>query len=258
MNTAHRSGLARTDAVTAAALLVAAAVVAIVGASATWLSLPVTATFTRAPEPPARGEAVLSLAEAPVTIAHVHLPTAVAVILVFMALVRLLCFVPGIRDRRIAGIEADRHLVRWIEFSQVAGVVVFLVAQLNGITEVTSLVPLYALSASAALLLIVHDRRTLSGRAGLLAFSFGTVVAIIPWGVIAFAQIGGSIAGVGAAALIRIITVAALLATAAVWFVTWANGRTSRAGVGVRTEIGLALATLAAPVILGLIVFAGA
>lgn len=242
--------LTRTDVGSAVVLLVVAAVVAVVGASRPWLALPVTATFTLPPAPPSEGTAELVLAEVPVEIAVVHLPTAVAVLLVYLAVVRFLSILPPIRARRLAAVAADHHLVRWIEFSQTSGIVVFLVAQLNGITEVTSLVPLYALGAASVLLLVLHDRRTDEGRAGLWAFSFGTVVAIIPWGVVAFAQIGGTLAGVGGSVLVRVATVLALLGIAAVWFGPWLHGRGPRSGVGPRVELGLSGTIVLAPAVL--------
>lgn len=202
--------LTRTDVGSAIVLLLVAAVVAVVGASRPWLALPVTATFTLPPAAPSQGTAELVLAEVPVEIAVVHLPTAVAVLLVFLAVVRLL----------------------------------------NGITEVTSLVPLYALGAASVLLLVLHDRRTTEGRAGLWAFSFGTVVAIIPWGVVAFAQIGGTLAGVGASVLVRVATILVLLGIAAVWLGPWLHGRGPRAGVGPRVELGLSGTILLAPAVL--------
>jgi Heliorhodopsin len=220
--------LERTDLVTAAVLVLAAVAVQLVGAGKPWLAFPVTATFTRPPETRMRSSAELMLAEASVPVATVQLPTAVALLLTFIAVMRLLWLVPGIRNRRRVRLDADRHLPRWIEYSQVGGIVGFLVAQLNGITEVTSLVPIYALGAGVALLLVLHDRRTVEGRRGLPAFSFGAALGVVPWGVIAFAQIGGTLAGVGVSVPVRIVTVAALLGLTAVWFVVWLFGRGAR------------------------------
>jgi hypothetical protein len=220
--------LERTDLVTAAVLVVAAVAVQVVGAGKPWLAFPVTATFTRPPETPMRSSAELMLAEAFIPVATVQLPTAIAVLLLFLAVTRLLWLVPGIRNRRRTQLDADRHLPRWIEYSQVGGIVGFLTAQLNGITEVTSLVPIYALGAGVALLLVVHDRRTAEGRRGLLAFSFGAALGVVPWGVIAFAQIGGTLAGVGVSTAVRIVTVGALLGLTAVWVVVWLFGRGAR------------------------------
>ena len=250
--------VARTDVITAVPLALIALVVQLVGAGKPWLDLPVTATFTRPPEAPVRSTAEFTLAESAVPIATVHLPSAVAVLLLFSALMRLLSLVPGIRTRRRASLDADRHLARWIEYSQIGGVAAFLVAQLNGITEVTSLVPIYALGAGVALLLVLHDRRIASGRAGMWAFSFGAAIGVVPWGVIAFAQIGGTLAGVGASILVRVVTVAALLGLVAVWIVVWAFGRGERGrGIAAREERMLSLTVPLAALVLAVFVLVG-
>lgn len=252
--------VARTDVISAIPLVLIALVVQLVGAGKPWLALPVTATFTRPLEAPVRGTAEFALAEASVPIATVHLPSAVAVLLLFSALMRLLWLVPGIRSRRHAALDADRHLARWVEYSQVGGVVAFLVAQVNGITEVTSLVPIYALGAGVALLLVLvlHDRRTASGRASLRAFSFGAAIGVVPWGVIAFAQIGGTLAGVGVSVLVRVITIAALLGLTAVWVTVWMFGRGERDPVAaVRAERMLSLTVPLAALVLAVYVLVG-
>lgn len=250
--------VARTDVITAIPLVMIALLVQLVGSGKPWLDLPVTATFSRPVEAPVRGTAEFALAEASVPIATVHLPSAVAVLLLFLAAVRLLWLLPGIRSRRRASLDEDRHLARWIEYSQAGGVVAFLVAQVNGISEVTSLVPIYALGAGVALLLVLHDRRTATGRAGLPAFSFGAAIGVVPWGVIAFAQIGGTVAGVGADALVRIVTVAALLGLAAVWVVVWRFGRGDRdLAVAVRADRMLSLTVPLAPLVLAVCVLIG-
>ena len=242
---------ARLDVVTAIALAVLAIIVSLVGAGKAWLDLPVTATFSRPPAAPVRGTAELTLAEAAVPIAVVNLPAAIAVLLCFVAFLRLLWLVPAVHSRRRSGLELDHHTHRWIEYSQVGGIVAFLVAQLNGITEVTSLVPIYALGAGVALLLTLHDRRTASGRAGLWAYSCGAAIAVVPWGVIAFAQIGGTLAGVGVGALVRLVTVAALLGLTAAWVVVWAFGRGERdAATSARLERMLSLTVPLAPLVL--------
>lgn len=250
--------VARTDVITAILLALIALAVQLAGTGKPWLDLPVTATFTRPPEPPVRGTAEFTLAEASVPIAVVHLPSAVAVLLVFVAVVRLLRLVPGIRTRRLEAMELDRHTSRWVEYSQVGGIVAFLVAQINGITEVISLVPIYALGAGVALLLVLHDRRSAPGRAGLLAFSFGAALGVVPWGLIAFAQIGGTVVGVGANALVRVVTVAALLGLTAVWVVVWAFGRGARdRAVAVRVERMLSLTVPLAPLVLAVYALIG-
>ena len=132
----------------------------------------------------------------------VNLGVAAVTLLVFSALCR--------------AIDAVRPspVIRWVEWSQVSGIVVFLVAQLNGVTDVAALVALYAITAGASLFLVLHERAAEST----WPFSFGAAVAIVPWGVIAFYQVGAIVVGGDPALLVRVLTIALLLLASAYWY----------------------------------------
>jgi len=132
----------------------------------------------------------------------VNLGVAAVTLLVFSALCR--------------AIDAVRPspVIRWVEWSQVSGIVVFLVAQLNGVTDVAALVALYAITAGASLFLVLHERAADST----WPFSFGAAVAIVPWGVIAFYQVGAIVVGGDPQLLVRTLTIALLLLASAYWY----------------------------------------
>lgn len=138
-----------------------------------------------------------------IPIASVNLGVAAVVLLVFAAVWRAVK--PG-------------SVARWVEWSQVSGVVVFLLAQLSGITDVAALVALYALAAGSVLFLVLHERGP--SDAGRWSFSFGAAVAVVPWGIIAFYQIGGLVVGSDPGAATRILTVVLLLIASAYWYDT--------------------------------------
>ncbi|MFM9877844.1 MAG: hypothetical protein ACKVOG_08355 [Rhodoglobus sp.] len=132
----------------------------------------------------------------------VNLGGAAVTLLVFSALCR--------------AIDAVRPspVIRWVEWSQVSGVVVFLVAQLNGVTDAAALVALYAITAGSSLFLVLHERAAEST----WPFSFGAAVAIVPWGVIAFYQVGAIVVGGDPPLLVRVLTIALLLLASAYWY----------------------------------------
>lgn len=136
-----------------------------------------------------------------IPVASVNLGAATVVLLVFAALGRL------VRPTPVA---------RFIEWSQIAGVVVFLLAQLNGVTDVAALVSLYALTAGATLFLVLHEGAEKDRSRW--PFSFGAAVAIVPWGVIAFYQIGGLATGSDPGFAVRILTIVLLLISSAYWY----------------------------------------
>lgn len=137
-----------------------------------------------------------------IQLTSVNLGAAAVTLLVFSALCR--------------AIDAVRPspVIRWVEWSQVSGIVVFLVAQFNGVTDVAALVALYAITAGASLFLVLHERAAEAK----WPFSFGAAVAIVPWGVIAFYQVGAIVVGGDPALLVRVLTIALLLLASAYWY----------------------------------------
>ena len=152
-----------------------------------------------------------------VPLGQVDLVLAVVVMLIFVSLLRFAASRPAARGSWLAAVEGDRHGLRWIELSQVGGISLFLIAQLNGVSEMPALVLLYAMAAAGPLLLVLHDRRIERGRRGMLAYSFGTAIASVPWGIVAFAQIGGGLAGASPSVGVRVLTIVMLILIAVVW-----------------------------------------
>lgn len=150
-----------------------------------------------------------SVGDSIVPIAIVSLSAAVAVLSGWSAIAR---FARGL-------VTSPR--ARAVEHSQVAGVTVFLVAQLNGITAVTSLVPLYAIAAGSTLFLLLSDEDRRAGGSGRGPFVLGAAVGIVPWGVIAFQQVGSILVGSPPDVLVRVVTIVLLLLAAAHWVASW-------------------------------------
>lgn len=165
-------------------LAVQAVVVAVLLAGGTAVMLPVTAQI---------GGGIL--------IAMVDVGSAAVILLAFAAACR------------VAAIAWGSPVVRWIEWSQVSAITVFLVAQLNGVQDIAALVALYALTAGASLFLILHEATPQGG----WPYRFGAAVGIVPWGVIAFYQIAGMLSGSGPDIVVRIITVSMLVLAGLYW-----------------------------------------
>ena len=171
---------------TSAALILAvqALVIAVLLGGATAVMLPVTAQI---------GGGIL--------IAMVDAGSATVVLLAFAAACR------------VAAIAWRGPVVRWIEWSQVSAITVFLVAQLNGIQDIAALVALYALTAGASLFLVLHEA-TPQER---WPYRFGAALGIVPWGVIAFYQIAGMLSGSAPDTVVRIITLSMLVLAGLYW-----------------------------------------
>lgn len=87
-------------------------------------------------------------------------------------------------------------------------IVLFLVARLNGVVDAAALVLVYAATAGGGLLRSLH-------RPGgdPLPLRWAAVLGIVPWGVVAFTQIGGLLAGTPPPATARVLTVVVLAAS---------------------------------------------
>lgn len=196
----------------AEAVLVSVAVLA----RKTPVLLPVTAGFPGGP--------VGFAAEAQVVdLAAVNLGVAVVILLAFSALVRFAVLTPALADRYRRGLSTARNPIRWVEYSQVSAITVFLVAQLNGLTEVGTLVALYAITAGATLFLALQERAPAGG--SLRPFVFGAMVGIVPWGIVAFYQIGAGVLGDVPEPFVRTVTLSLLAVAALVWTNVWLGRR---------------------------------
>ena len=135
-------------------------------------------------------------------------------------------------------------------WSQGAAIVVFLVAQLNGITALTSLVALYALTAgTVALMGIDTPEQAVWGRPAAWAAAIG----IVPWGIIAFAQIGSTIVLGEPSIAVRILTLIALAVAITGWVIGWRRQGAPRPVdvVTMTAGVSLALWAIAVPMLVG-------
>lgn len=127
-----------------------------------------------------------------------------------------LALAPGLAGREGVG--------RALEATIVAPVVVFLVACLNGITEVAALVPIYALASGAAALIALEPVRSASRR----RLSLAAAIGIVPWGVIAFTQVGSLLVGDAPPAAVRVLTLVLLAAAITTFVLEWRMRRGGR------------------------------
>ncbi|TDN90856.1 hypothetical protein EV279_0349 [Microbacterium sp. BK668] len=123
-------------------------------------------------------------------------------------------------------------------WSQGAAILTFLVAQANGIAELTSLVPIYAATGVAVVLVGIDPGTAPTWRR---PGAWGAVVGIVPWGVIGFSQIGAGVAAGDVGIGVRAVTLAALAIVAVGWVCAWRRTpATSARALGTMT-VGLSV-----------------
>lgn len=233
---ARRASGRATDAALAGAATVQAVVLALLlpGLAAARLELPVLASF---------GAPVATGADGADPLDPVTLPVA-SVAPLAAALVLFVVLAVG----RVAALARPRHarLIGWVEWSQASAIVLFLVAQLNGIAEVAALVPLYAITAAAALLIALDGpARGLRRPAAVAA-----IIGIVPWGVVAFAQLGAGVVTEPVPVAVRVLTLAMLSIAVIAWGVAWRHPLASTSPGPTATDVAMPVLGLTATTIL--------
>jgi hypothetical protein len=153
----------------------------------------------------------------------------------------------------IARILGRGASTRWVEFSLTSSITVFLVAQLNGISDIGALVLIYAATSGMVLFTVLQDHVLVTRGHPLLPLCFGAALGIVPWGVIAFHQIGASLGAPGPSVLVRVITLVMLAAAAAFFVSQWRDARRQLGGERAHVLIGFVSASAFAwLVVLGL------
>ena len=185
----------------------------------------------------------------------------VVVLCALVAVVRLIVVLPHSFSRYVNSVQSNRHATRWIEFAFSSSITIFLVAQLNGITDIGALVLSYAITSGMTLFSVLQERSDPPGTKQMLPLWFGAAVGIVPWGVVAFHQVGALIEGNPPTVIVRVITLMMLSFSFSFAIAHWREQRqvATRQSLasGERTHILLSLAStslFAWVVVLGVVV----
>lgn len=136
-------------------------------------SLPVNATYMSGPPG--------STFAAPVTIFSVLIGPAVALFLGISALAHFIVASPQFFPRYAAGLAAKRNNFRWIEYSISSSVMIVLISQICGISDVTALLAIFGVNASMILFGWLQEKYAQPGNGEWLPFIFGCITGIVPW-----------------------------------------------------------------------------
>jgi Heliorhodopsin len=159
----------------AAAVLHAVQAVAVV-VLATDFSLPVTAIYLQGPPgtPPQD------------TVTLFDLPTGLAVagFLLLSALAHLVVSTLWWRGY-LADLARHRNIGRWVEYVFSSSLMIVLIGQLVGISDVVALLGLFGVNAAMILFGWLQEKYEEPGRHGWLPFLFGCIAGIVPWVAVA-------------------------------------------------------------------------
>ena len=139
---------------------------------ATDFTLPITAAYVEGPPG--------TPASAPVTLFNSPIAIGVALFFGLSALFHFLVASPWFFPRYVAGLAARHNYFRWVEYSLSSSVMIVLIAQIVGITDVAALIGIFGVNASMILFGWLQEKYETPG-AGMLPFVFGCIAGIVPW-----------------------------------------------------------------------------
>jgi hypothetical protein len=154
----------------AAALHVAQAVVVV--ALATDFSLPVTGAYLQGPPG--------TIPQDPVVLFEIRTGLAVAAFLALSALAHLLVATVWWRGY-LGDLARHRNAARWIEYAFSSSLMIVLIAQLCGVSDVAALLALFGVNTAMILFGWLQERYEEPGGHGWLPFVFGCIAGIVPW-----------------------------------------------------------------------------
>ena len=164
----------RRDNLVAAGLHLAQAVAVV--ALANGFALPVTASYMQGPPGTPAAD--------PVTLFEIPTGAAVAAFLALSALAHLVVATVWWR-RYVTDLGHNRNPARWVEYSVSSSLMIVLIAQLVGISDVAALGALFGVNASMILFGWLQEHYEQPGRGGWLPFTFGCLAGAVPWVAIA-------------------------------------------------------------------------
>lgn len=136
-------------------------------------SLPVTATYLSGPpgSPPSD----------PVVLFDSPLAWGVALFFGLSAAFHLIVASPPFWPRYSAGLLARHNYFRLVEYSVSSSVMIVLIAQICGISDVAALLAIFGVNASMILFGWLQERYESPRSGGWLPFVFGCIAGIVPW-----------------------------------------------------------------------------
>ena len=158
-----------------AGLLHLASLIAVLALSNNF-SLPVTATYMTGPP----GSTFTN----PILLFNTNVSYTVALFLGLSAFFHFLVSTKKVFPRYASGLKQSRNIFRWVEYSLSSSIMIFLIAQLNGISNYAALLAIFGVNLSMILFGWLQEKYTQPGDGQWLPFIFGCIAGIIPWLII--------------------------------------------------------------------------
>lgn len=139
-------------------------------------SLPVTATYMTGPP----GSSFTN----PILLFSNNVSYTIALFLGLSAFFHFLVSSKKFFPKYAEGLKHSRNTFRWVEYSISSSIMIFLIAQLNGISDYAALLAIFGVNVSMILFGWLQEKYAEPGDRQWLPFIFGCIAGIIPWIII--------------------------------------------------------------------------
>lgn len=115
---------------------------------------------------------------------EIRIAWGVAAFLFLSAAAHWIIISPGVYDWYVANLKRNRNYARWAEYALSSSIMVVLIAQLPGITDVAALGAIFGVNASMILFGWLMEKYEEPGTSSWLPYWFGVLAGSVPWLVI--------------------------------------------------------------------------
>ncbi len=126
----------------------------------------------------------MAVAPERVTLFDINVGVGVVAFLALSAFFHFLISSPAFFPRYAAGLKQNHNYFRWVEYSLSSSIMIWLIAQITGITDIAALFSIFALNATMILFGALQEKYETPGNGRALPFIFGCMSGIVPWIVI--------------------------------------------------------------------------
>ena len=117
----------------------------------------------------------------PITLFDTPVGLGVALFLGLSAFFHFLVVSPKFFPLYSAGLTQNRNYFRWVEYSISSSVMIVLIAQICGVSDVVALISIFGVNASMILFGWLQEKYETPGNGGWIPFIFGCIAGIVPW-----------------------------------------------------------------------------
>ncbi|MBG6215243.1 MAG: heliorhodopsin HeR [Cryobacterium sp.] len=119
-----------------------------------------------------------------VTLFDINVGVGVVAFLALSAFFHFLISSPWFFPRYAAGLKKNHNYFRWVEYSLSSSIMIWLIAQITGITDIAALFSIFAVNATMIMFGALQEKYETPGNGRSLPFIFGCMAGVVPWIVI--------------------------------------------------------------------------